>query len=58
MRYHGNFTNSYERAAIIGYWRCGATIEQIENTLPFHLTQAAIKRIIAKYKNSLKGIKK
>jgi len=54
MKYRGNFTNPYERAAIIGFWRSGATIEQIGNVLPFPLSHSAIKRIISRYKNSLK----
>lgn len=50
------YTTQYERAAIIGYWRSGASIEQMGIAIPY-ITHESIKRIISKYKNSLKGYK-
>ena len=48
------YTSKYERAAIVGYWRMGATLEQIGMAIPY-LSFPIIKRIINNYKNSLKG---
>lgn len=50
----GIFTNKYERAAIIGFWRSGAGVDTICEIMPY-LFPKSVKRIISRYKNSLKG---
>ena len=44
---HGNMTTSFERSAIIGFWRCGAQLKRIATIMKLSVGETF--RIIYNY---------